>query len=104
MSLDCAPALPKFCANIHVGCAGRSRIETWPFRLVFNDTSVLHREGFDPVHLDVTFGEQDAVFRLPGSRDWIRILLSDGKDRMIFSQRICRNGQALMTRGTCRPE
>ena len=33
IDVHCAPALPHFCANIHVSCAGRTEQPTFPFRL-----------------------------------------------------------------------
>jgi len=36
VAVDCRPALPYFCANIHVSCSGRTAIRTFPFRLRVN--------------------------------------------------------------------
>ncbi len=36
-NLTCTPTLAHFCANIHIGCAGRSALETWTLRITTND-------------------------------------------------------------------
>ena len=33
VAVDCEPALPFFCRNIHVACSGRTEVRTFPFRL-----------------------------------------------------------------------
>lgn len=33
LAVDCEPALPYFCANVHVSCSGRTDLRTFPFRL-----------------------------------------------------------------------
>jgi len=92
------PALPKFCANIHVGCSGRSRVATSPFKVVVRRgrSHVTFPDGTGwPVNATQSGG--DLILRPENSRNWIRIA-ADGR----FSQRIYRNGAALMSRGICR--
>lgn len=96
--LDCQPALPFYCANIHVGCSGKSRLATAQITLLFHSNGV-----------EVSMGSADWLARasrhngyivlrpLEGGRDWIR-LQRNGQ----FSQRIYRFGGALMTRGKCK--
>lgn len=100
--LDCAPDLPHYCENIHVGCAGRSKIATGPFVLSFNDTGALHRKDTAPVRVSVTHSQHASVLRVPGTRDWIRVVRGDRLDQFDYTQRIYRGGRALMSRGTCR--
>lgn len=38
-ALACLPTLPVFCANTHVGCSGRTAIETFAFTLRTTPTS-----------------------------------------------------------------
>ena len=91
--LSCIPSLPFYCRNIHVGCAGRTRIETRSF--VTGDDAVSFADG--AVWQIRTQATPDAriLWRLE-SNDWIRIE-QDGR----FSLRRYRNGQAMMTRGKC---
>ncbi|MEM7745120.1 MAG: hypothetical protein AAF409_15550 [Pseudomonadota bacterium] len=100
--MDCRPALPFYCANIHIGCAGRSKLATEPFSLSFNVYAALHREGHAPVPLSVTHSDGVSVFRAFAGPDWVRVVRREGYDVFDFSQRIYRAGSALMTRGTCR--
>lgn len=37
LAVDCTPALPTFCANIHVSCSGRTDVPTFAFRLHAKD-------------------------------------------------------------------
>lgn len=91
--LSCVPALPFYCGNIHVGCAGRTRIETHPFDI--QDGSVHFADGTVwPVRLQ-TDGSTKILWR-QDSTDWIRI-----DDTGRFSVRRYRKGQAMMTRGKC---
>lgn len=98
--LECRPALPNYCANIHIGCAGRSNVPTEPFKLSFEDKGVLHRADDPPQSLGIVWSNRDAVFRSEGSRDWIRVQFGT-KDEHLFSERIYRGAKALMTHGVC---
>jgi hypothetical protein len=33
LDVQCEPAVPVFCRNIHVGCAGPTELRTFPFKL-----------------------------------------------------------------------
>ncbi len=95
--LRCEPALPNFCANIHVGCAGRSKLPTVPFIAAFHPKGV--HIAFDDGTgwaVDVSGNGRYTLLRHRGSKDWVRIE-KDGR----FSQRIYREGGAQMTRGAC---
>ena len=92
--LSCTPALPFFCQNIHIGCAGRSRVETQSFEI--SDTTVTFTDGTTWQ----THHNQDrnaAIFRHTNDRDWIRI---EADHR--FTLRRYENATALMTRGICK--
>ena len=94
--LACTPALPHFCANIHVSCAGRSRRPTRAFTLTLRDGAALARfEDGETARLGRSDGDMGMVLRADGVGGYIRVM----GDR--FSQRIYVNGQALMTRGRC---
>ena len=99
--LECRPALPFFCANIHVGCAGRSKLPTEAFTLAYADAGMIHRDGKPPRMMSVQLSETSTVLRLVGSRDWIRVETVGKQDGFAYSQRIYRNGKALMARGIC---
>ena len=100
--LECRPALPFYCANIHVGCAGRSRVPTAPFTLAFADGATIHRDREVPQAASVTHSTSGTVVRPDGSLDWIRVQVTKDKESFAFSQRIYQKGRALMTHGTCR--
>lgn len=91
--ISCVPALPFYCGNIHVGCAGRTRIETSGF--VVEEGSVTFE---DSTVWPVRVQQNDAAILLwrKDSRDWIRIQ-DDGR----FSLRRYRNANAMMTYGNC---
>ena len=97
----CEPALPFYCGNIHIGCAGRSKLPTEPFDLTLEppDAVVTLSDG-ETMRTPVVFSfrKEDAVMIFRDDRDWIRIE-PDG----VYSQRIYRKGGALMTRGVCGP-
>ena len=92
-NLRCSPALPVFCANVHVGCAGRTALPTLAFTItaegvVFEDGS---RWG-----ADASVTESGTVYRRKGSRDWIRIDTAGA-----CSQRMYRKAGPVMAYGTC---
>ena len=97
--LNCTPALSKYCANIHVGCAGRSNLDTQPFTLLMAEIAAYVLPGEQPVLAGLTRDDTSAVIRPEGTNDWVRI--EHQNDTITYSQRIYRNGRALMTRGTC---
>ena len=99
--LECRPALPFYCANIHIGCAGRSKLPTEPFTLAFASTGMLHRNGKPPMVVSVKPGKTGTVFRPVGSTDWIRIEFTGKQEGFPYSQRIYRKGESLMAHGTC---
>ncbi len=91
--LRCTPTLPVFCANVHVGCAGRTKLPTLDFTamvdgVVFEDGS--RWSGAASVSYS------GAVYRRAGSRDWIRIDTGGA-----FSQRVYRDGGPMMAYGVC---
>ena len=91
--LTCTPALPFYCQNIHIGCAGRTTMPTQSFiidndRVTFSDTTLWHirRQQDREAHI---------LWR-KNHRDWIRIE-ADGR----FSLRRYDSATPMMTRGTC---
>lgn len=100
--LECRPALPFYCANIHVGCAGRSNLPTEPFTLAYASAGMIHRDGKPPRVVSVRSSATGTVFRPVDTRDWIRVETAGKPDDFAYSQRIYRNGKALMARGICR--
>ncbi|MEM6664680.1 MAG: hypothetical protein AAF666_21170, partial [Pseudomonadota bacterium] len=88
----CTPALKFYCQNIHVSCAGRTRVPTQSF--LFEDGLVTFENG-DEWRVATTSDRGATILRLEASKDWIRIE-ADGR----FSLR--RYGRlVIMTRGVC---
>ena len=94
VALVCTPALPFYCGNIHVGCAGRSTRETSSFEI--SDQAVTFEDA-EEWEISLTTDRDALILRRTGSNDWIRI---EQDER--FSLRRYVKGHALMTRGTCR--
>ena len=95
----CEPALPFYCANIHVGCAGRSRRpgEAIVLRMDGEAASARFASGQE-VELSVHREARAVVLFDRKSRDWIR-LSPDGT----FVHRVQSREPALMMRGRCLP-
>ena len=98
-SYRCQPALPFYCANIHVGCAGRSRRpgEAFVLRIDGEIAAARFASGHEAdmsVHRDA----RATVLRDRTTTDWVR-LLPDGT----FVHRIQSLKPALMMRGRCVP-
>lgn len=91
--LSCVPALPFYCQNIHVGCAGRTKVKTEAFR--FQPDSVAFDDG-SQWNVRIQSDRGATILWRTGHADWIRIE-TDGR----FSLRRY-DSTALMTRGTCR--
>lgn len=99
-SYSCEPALPVFCRNIHVGCAGATKMRTSTFEVVIAgaDARITFAGSDTAIHGRVS-DSRDLVIRLRNSRDWIRIQ----RDKR-FSHRIYRKRGAAMSFGTCARE
>ncbi len=98
-SYDCEPLRPFFCRNIHVACAGRTRIPTSPFRVsIAGDHATVEFQGPEPSARGRVGGTGDLVIRLEAGRAWIRIQ-PDGR----YSHRIYWGGGSAMSQGTCKP-
>jgi len=96
-SFSCEPALPIFCRNIHVGCAGATKIRTSAFEVVIAGADArVTFAGADTVLHGRVSNVRDLVIRLHNSRDWIRI-----QHDKRFSHRIYRKRGAAMSFGTC---
>lgn len=94
---SCEPALPVFCRNIHVSCAGATKIRTAVFEVLISgtDARVTFVGAATAIQARVSHG-RDLVIRLHDSRDWIRIQRDNR-----FSHRIYRKRGAAMSYGTC---
>lgn len=91
--LRCTPALPVFCANVHVGCAGRTALPTLSFTVT--DGGVAFEDGSRWAGA-ASVTDSGTVYRRENSRDWIRL------DRAgAFSQRVYRKAGPVMAYGTC---
>lgn len=89
----CTPALPVFCANVHVGCSGRTEMPTQGF--MTGDGQILFDDGAI-WRVDIAVSDSGVVYRREEARDWIRID-PDGR----FSQRVYRARGPVMTYGVC---
>lgn len=96
--LECKPAYRFYCENIHIGCSGRSRVKTTPFRIdLAPERATLTDATGQVTALQVHPSPGAVVLRDPESGNWIR-LLRDGT----FAQRLQARNPALMSRGRCR--
>ena len=95
IALNCTPALPFYCRNIHVGCAGRTRVQTEAFTV--SDYQVLF-DGGEIWQIRTTADRDARILWHNDHQDWIR-LEADGR----FSLRRYAP-RAMMTRGMCRPK
>lgn len=104
---SCRPALGYYCANVHVGCAGQSRVRTEAFELRVGSDGLaqVQKRGRAPEVVGTRSGETDSpnqrennerVFFLSAG-GYLRI---DANHR--FSERIYRDGKGLMSYGQCR--
>jgi len=97
-SYDCVPLRPFFCRNIHVACAGRTKLPTSPFRVsVAGDLAKVDFEGPEPSGQGRVSGSGELVIRLETNRSWIRIQ-PDGR----YSHRIYWGGGSAMSQGSCK--
>lgn len=92
-NLTCTPALPVFCANVHVGCSGKTKLPTRGFRVEAD--RIAFDEG-DEWRVVTAVTQSGVVYRRDASRDWIRI----GPDRR-FSQRVYLERGPVMAYGVC---
>ncbi len=98
--VKCKPVLPYFCANMHIGCSGRTDLPAAGFSISFESSTA--RVVFESGAIwDVTIEASDSgrVFRQLGSDNWIRID-TDGQ----FSLRVYSGAKALMSVGQCDPD
>ncbi len=91
-NLRCVPALPVFCKNVHVECAGRTELPTVHF--VAEETKITFENGEAWPTGSVT--HSGIVYRRPDSQDWVRI----APDRR-FSQRVFTGKGPVMAYGSC---
>ncbi len=96
-SYDCKPLRPFFCRNIHVACAGRTRLPTSPFRIsIAGDLAKVEFDGPEPSGQGRVSGDGELVIRLETNRSWIRIQ-PDGR----YSHRVYWGNGAVMSQGSC---
>lgn len=94
---SCEPTRPVFCRNIHVGCAGVTKIKTSPFDLTIRAKAaqIIFADPASSMRGRTELG-RDLVIRLENGRDWMRIE-PDGR----YSHRIYRASGAAMSSGVC---
>jgi hypothetical protein len=105
VEVQCQPALPFFCRNIHVACSGRTEVRAFPFRFHANASrgwieSKSDTSGIQKLYEDgrVTWGKDDAyvILRPHGREGYIR-LLANGK----YSFRHYSQDVGIMSHGQC---
>jgi len=89
----CVPALPVFCANVHVGCSGKTRLPTRGFRVEAG--RIVFDDGTD-WRVTAAASDSGVVYRREASRDWIRI----GREGR-YSQRVYLERGPVMAFGEC---
>lgn len=107
--LSCQPALPQFCSNVHVSCAGQTSIATFAFKLraqrtqgaleVSTGESVGSHElaaPFAQSQLTWAAGGEDVLFTPSRGPGYLR-LLADGR----FSLRLYQGEAGIMAYGRC---
>jgi hypothetical protein len=105
VEVDCQPALPYFCGNIHVACSGRTEIRTFPFTLRANssrgwiesksDTSGI-RKSYENGSVDWGKDGTYVILRPQGRAGYIK-LLANGK----YSFRHYSQDTGIMSYGSC---
>jgi hypothetical protein len=103
--VDCRPALPFFCGNIHVACSGRTEVRTFPFRFHANASrgwieSTSDASGIKTPYenASVDWGKEGAyvILRPQGRGGYIK-LLANGK----YSFRHYSQDVGIMSYGYC---
>lgn len=102
-AVTCLPALPFFCDNIHVGCAGRTTLRTFAFTLRMNagrawvdadaDTAGIS-EQYENARLD--WDQDGVIFRPRATQGYIK-LLDNGR----YSFRHYARDLGTMSHGRC---
>lgn len=105
IAVHCRPALPYFCANIHVSCSGRTELKTFAFELKAQSDrgrieSAADSAGARALYVNgrVDWGPEAAyvILRARGARGYIK-LLADGR----YSFRHYAQDTGLMSHGHC---
>ena len=105
-AVSCQPALPHFCANIHVACSGPSTIRTFPFALRARADQGSIESSSDTAGIGEIYtngrvawdSELSYVILRPHQGNGYIKLLADGT----FSFRLyLQNASAVMTYGRC---
>ena len=97
IGFSCRPALSVFCGNIHMACAGVTKIKTSPFNVsIVGTLATVKFESAERPRKGQVSGSGDLVIRLDDTRDWIRIQENDR-----YSHRIYRARDTAMSHGTC---
>jgi hypothetical protein len=99
LEVDCEPAHPFFCLNIHAGCAGRTEVPTVPFKLKADGERGWIVSASGEEHARAERGSDDTrVILWPhGRRGYIR-LMTDGR----YSFRHYVGDTGIMSYGECR--
>jgi hypothetical protein len=106
VAVDCEPALPVFCTNIHVACSGRTEVRTFPFKLRANSSRGWIESASDASAIQkpyengsVDWGKEGTyvILRPQGREGYIK-LLANGK----YSFRHYSQDTGIMSHGHCR--
>lgn len=102
LAVTCEPALPTFCANIHVSCSGRTEVPTFAFRLHAQDERGWIETGAHAVREQyrdarVHWSEDAVILRPRQGAGYIK-LRADGR----YSFRLYERHEGIMSYGHCR--
>lgn len=106
VAVHCRPALPFFCANIHVACSGRTELKTFAFALKAQsgrgwiESAGAEAAGLQALYADGRVdwdpGAAYVILRPRGARGYIK-LLANGS----YSFRHYAQDTGLMSHGHC---
>ncbi len=105
VAVHCRPALPVFCANIHVGCSGRTALKTFAFALTARADRGRIEAASDTAGLQALYADARAdwdpgaayvILRPRGAGGYIK-LRADGS----YSFRFYAQDSGLMSHGHC---
>lgn len=103
--ITCEPTGNFFCHNIHIGCSGRSSLDTFRFEVQVTGSDGHVRSGSDAhdiveayagARVDRAAGDEYVILR-PRGRDGYIKLQADGR----YSFRYYLDGTGLMSHGRC---
>lgn len=104
--VSCQPAMPVFCSNIHVSCAGPSALKTFPFVLRATRAEGSIESASDPAGMTKRYAQASIEWDAAGEYVLLRPRRGNGYVRLLadgsYSFRHYEEESATMSRGHCR--